>query len=158
STRMSGAHQRENAAVAIDALKMLAHDFGYEKINNENIVKGIAQTAWMGRFEKISEHPLIVIDGAHNKEGMESLAQTLQAHYPNKRYRFVVAATIEKDIATLLSPFKKLNTTFTFTSFNFFRAAKALHSFQQATVSNKRYVENWEQAVLEERNQVEDDE
>ncbi|TWI57087.1 bifunctional folylpolyglutamate synthase/dihydrofolate synthase [Halalkalibacter nanhaiisediminis] len=155
--RMQGPHQRENAAVAITALKRLEDDFHF-KIGNEALLQGMAATKWIGRFEQLSNKPLMIVDGAHNKEGMESLAQTLIEHYPNKKYRFVIAATKEKDMALLLKPFQQMEATFTFTSFDFFRAADASELYNQAPVSKKRFDSNWEQAIKDERKVMEHDE
>ncbi|NEU29791.1 bifunctional folylpolyglutamate synthase/dihydrofolate synthase [bacterium LRH843] len=155
--QMKGPHQRENAAIAIHALKMLDRDYSII-ISNESITYGLLATTWIGRFEQINDQPLTIVDGAHNKEGMESLAKTLRQHYPNKRYRFVIAATKEKDMAVLLKPFEGLDATFTFTSFDFFRAAKASDLYEQANVQNKRFEHDWVRAVCDEQKAVEEDE
>ncbi len=154
---MQGPHQRENAAVAITALRRLEKDFSYE-IPVQAYLDGLATTTWIGRFEQLSASPLTIIDGAHNKEGMESLAHTLLQHYPNKRYRFVIAATKEKDMGILLKPFQEMKAAFTFTSFDFFRAADASELYHQAPVSKKRFNHDWERAIEDERKAIKDDE
>lgn len=155
--RMQGPHQRENAAVAITALKRLESEFHFV-ISTQDFLQGLAATTWIGRFEQLSDSPLTIIDGAHNKEGMESLATTLREHYPNRRYRFVVAATQEKDMNVLLKPFQQMDAVFTFTSFDFFRAAEASTLWSQASISRKRYDNNWVRAIDHERKAVEPDE
>jgi dihydrofolate synthase/folylpolyglutamate synthase len=147
--QMSGPHQRENAAVAIRALEILVENYHFD-IPMSSIHKGLRATTWIGRFEQVSEDPLIVIDGAHNKEGMESLEKTLTLHYPDKTYRFLLAATKEKDMGILLKPFEQLNSSFTFTSFDFFRAAASKSLYEQAPVANKRFEDDWEKALEEE--------
>lgn len=155
--QMKGPHQRENAAVAIHALKKLARDFHFN-INDHAIRLGMKKTTWVGRFEQISDDPFIIIDGAHNGEGMESLAKTLIQHYPHKRYRFVIAATIEKNMRTLLKPFEQSDATFTFTTFDFFRAAQAESLYEQANVPKKKYDVDWKQAIEKEINSLEKNE
>lgn len=147
---MQGPHQRENASVAIAVLDLLKSK-GFA-VGERELTRGLQKTTWLGRFEKISNHPLIVLDGAHNKEGLASLANTLMQHYPDKKYRFLLAATKEKDMKVLLEPFSEMNANFTFTSFDFFRAAEAITLYDQSTiaVSQKRYHENWETAFDEE--------
>ncbi|WP_332689526.1 bifunctional folylpolyglutamate synthase/dihydrofolate synthase [Halalkalibacter lacteus] len=155
--QMPGAHQRENASVAIKTLDVL-REKEYHSITDEHIRKGLAATTWIGRFEKLSEKPLVIVDGAHNKEGMESLAQTLEQHYPLKRYRFLVAATKEKDMNALLKPFEKMDASFAFTTFDFFRAADAQTLCEQAAVTTKRYETNWTNAFIAEVTALEEDE
>jgi dihydrofolate synthase/folylpolyglutamate synthase len=157
SIQMPGAHQRENASVAIKALEIL-REKEYYSISDEHIRKGLAATTWIGRFEQLSETPLLIVDGAHNKEGMESLAQTLKQHYPLKRYRFLVAATKEKDMTILLKPFEQMNASFTFTTFDFFRAADPQVLYEQATVAKKRYETSWPSAFATEVNALEENE
>ncbi|WP_227936707.1 bifunctional folylpolyglutamate synthase/dihydrofolate synthase [Alkalihalobacillus deserti] len=155
--QMPGPHQRENAAVAICTLEVLKNVNTF-KVETEHIEKGLHATTWPGRFERIQKEPLVILDGAHNKEGMEALARTLQQHYPMKRYRFLVAATKEKDMNILLQPFIKQDATFTFTSFDFERAAIAVDLWTQALVVRKRYNEDWEQALNEELQAIKKDE
>ncbi|MCM3759764.1 bifunctional folylpolyglutamate synthase/dihydrofolate synthase [Alkalihalobacillus oceani] len=147
--QMAGAHQRSNAAVAIAALQKLSDQFDYS-ISEQALKEGLAQAKWNGRFERLSDNPLVIVDGAHNKEGFESLAETLKQHYPQKRYKVLLAATKEKDMKSLLSPFAGLDAAFTFTSFDFFRAAAAKSLYEQAEVTPKRYNEKWRQAVADE--------
>ncbi|MFC0557819.1 bifunctional folylpolyglutamate synthase/dihydrofolate synthase [Halalkalibacter alkalisediminis] len=147
--QMPGPHQRENAAVAICALNVLKREFAFQ-IDQQHIENGLIATTWPGRFERIQKTPLVILDGAHNKEGMEALARTLKQHYPTKRYRFLVAATKEKEMTSLLQPFLNLDAAFTFTSFDFERAAVAIDLWTEAPVSQKRFKEDWQQALAEE--------
>ena len=74
--QMIGSHQAYNCAIAIKVIEVLR-----EKkvliVSNEQIQKGIYKTKWPGRFEKMSSKPKIFIDGAHNLDGIKSLAQTI---------------------------------------------------------------------------------
>ncbi|WP_100405009.1 bifunctional folylpolyglutamate synthase/dihydrofolate synthase [Bacillus solitudinis] len=144
--QMKGHHQIENAALAIFAIDLLRQNHLYE-ISDEAIRKGLAKTSWIGRFETVLTTPLVVIDGAHNKEGFKALHQTLQNHYPSRKYRFLIAATQEKDMKELLAPFKESEASFVFTSFQFFRAQQAEILFEQAPVKNKRVVSNWQEEM-----------
>jgi dihydrofolate synthase/folylpolyglutamate synthase len=155
--QMAGPHQRENAAVALCALEILKNRLNFS-ITTKHIQKGFFHTTWPGRFEKMQESPLVIFDGAHNKEGMESLAKTLEQHFPTRNYRFLVAATKEKDMSILLQPFKGWKATFTLTSFDFERAAKAFDLFNEAKGLQRRYDLNWERALLDELKSTGEDE
>ncbi|WP_088103719.1 bifunctional folylpolyglutamate synthase/dihydrofolate synthase [Halalkalibacter urbisdiaboli] len=143
--QMKGRHQVDNATLAIQAVELL--NKGPFMISETALRKGLAKTTWIGRFETVRTEPLTVLDGAHNKEGWEALYMTLQNHYPSKEYRFLVASTKEKDMSVLLSPFKDSHAHFTFTSFDFFRAAKAEELFEQAPVKRKQVASNWKEAI-----------
>ncbi|ARK31608.1 bifunctional folylpolyglutamate synthase/dihydrofolate synthase [Halalkalibacter krulwichiae] len=155
--QMSGPHQRQNAAIAIQALELLRTN-NQLVIDDTHIQKGLLLTTWPGRFEVLQESPTVIVDGAHNKEGMQALAETLKLHYPNKNVRFLIAATKEKDMNSLLQPFLDFQASFTFTTFDFDRAAKAESLSTQAPVQTKRYHENWTQALHEEIEQTKMDE
>lgn len=72
STQMGGAHQPENAAAAIEALRCL-------KFPEEAIERGIAAARLPARMQVLSEDPLIVIDGGHNESGAAAASALLNA-------------------------------------------------------------------------------
>ena len=75
-TGLLGAHQLDNAATALLAITEL-RDLGYA-ISEEAISRGFKEVVWPGRLELISRKPLILLDGAHNQEGIAALAESLQ--------------------------------------------------------------------------------
>ncbi len=68
-----GAHQIENAACAVGAVRHL-------QIGELAISRGLATASWPGRFEVLSDSPLMVLDGAHNPSGMKRLVETWRAY------------------------------------------------------------------------------
>lgn len=96
---LTGKHQAKNAAVAITAIMELIKN--EIRISEEHIRKGLANTKWAGRFEIISEDPLIIIDGAHNEEGAKALSQAIEDMLPNKNAIFVFGVLKDK-------PYKKI--------------------------------------------------
>ena len=77
---MSGYFQAENAALAMQALAVMADDHLIEghEITDENIAEGLAKARWPYRFERISTYPLIYVDGAHNEDAAEKLKRTIE--------------------------------------------------------------------------------
>lgn len=71
-----GEHQCANAACAMMSLEVLRYYMAFV-IEDEHIKQGFLATKWAGRLEQISSSPRIVLDGAHNPEGAESLAKSL---------------------------------------------------------------------------------
>jgi len=98
--RLLGDHQLRNAAVAIDTCEILVNK-GF-KIDYKNIRNGIAETTWTGRLEIISRKPLILIDGAHNLEGGQSLNAALDRYFANKSKIFIVGFLRDKDYHSIM--------------------------------------------------------
>lgn len=100
---LKGAYQRSNCRVATAlAFEILPN------ITVETIESGIKKAYWEGRYELISEKPLIIKDVAHNPEGINVLKQSILSDYPNyyKRAIFgVMADKNYKEMIEMLSEF-----------------------------------------------------
>ncbi|MBZ3775629.1 folylpolyglutamate synthase/dihydrofolate synthase family protein [Lentilactobacillus otakiensis] len=77
STALIGDYQVHNAALAIQAY------IEYQQLNEQHVdasvvQNGIQATRWAGRFERISTHPTIVLDGAHNISAVNLIVDTLE--------------------------------------------------------------------------------
>lgn len=70
-------YQAKNAALAYEVCYQLNKN-QLIKISKESILKGLSSTQWAGRFEIVSQQPLIILDGAHNEEGIHQLVMALQ--------------------------------------------------------------------------------
>ena len=74
---LGGSHQYYNAAQAIQVAEIIKSRFGYENIATDSINLGITSAVWPARMQKlnISQFPSlnIVLDGAHNEDGIENL-------------------------------------------------------------------------------------
>ena len=75
TTHLSGQHQIYNALTVIETVK--AVDI---PVPQESIVQGIAKASIPARLEIISQKPLVILDGAHNKNGGTALADFLKKH------------------------------------------------------------------------------
>lgn len=73
--RLLGKHQIYNAILAIITMVQLQRYDIY--IDKKDIQKGLESTRWPGRLEVMNRSPLIVIDGAHNTQGMRVLRDSL---------------------------------------------------------------------------------
>lgn len=73
--KLTGRHQALNASVALEAALALEQK-GF-KISDESIIEGLNKTQFPARIEVISIKPLILLDGAHNADGIKALAATL---------------------------------------------------------------------------------
>ena len=79
SIPLLGYYQLENAATAVAALEVLARS-GFN-ISRDNITDGLAQVKCPGRFQILSRHPLLGVDGAMNIEGARRLKESLVQYF-----------------------------------------------------------------------------
>ncbi len=98
-TGMIGPHQAENAALAVLLCQELSELCGpdFPPLDVVRIMVGIRETAWRGRFEKISENPLVILDGAHNPDGVRAMLLTAQAVLPGRTLHAVMGVFVDKD-------------------------------------------------------------
>lgn len=71
-------------------------------ISEDAIRAGLAQATWPGRFEVLSREPLLIVDGAHNPNGVEALVDTIRAYFPDQKINFVMGVMKDKDYHTML--------------------------------------------------------
>lgn len=88
---LSGAYQPKNASLAIEAAKILG-------IEEKYIKSGIEKAKNPARFEIVSKNPLVVFDGAHNGNGVQALAESLNRYFSGKKINFVTAVMADKDL------------------------------------------------------------
>ena len=79
---LPGFHQVLNAAVAVKAAEILKKSYVIKDIQIE---KGIRETRWRARLEKVSDKPLIYLDGAHNPDGAKQLSLFIQKHFRDRK-------------------------------------------------------------------------
>lgn len=96
-----GKHQAYNAATAITAFITFLQKTD-RKIDKQNIYKALANVNWQGRMQIISKKPTVIIDGAHNEEGIKALKNNLIDIFPNKKIYFVLAILRDKKLETII--------------------------------------------------------
>lgn len=99
-----GAHQRRNASVVIEAIRVLQTK-GW-KINEGDLEHGLYSVFWPARFEVISEDPYFVLDGGHNPQCATTVVENLGDYFPGTKHIMLVGVLKDKDYEKL---FKILN-------------------------------------------------
>ncbi|MFS0861741.1 bifunctional folylpolyglutamate synthase/dihydrofolate synthase [Fredinandcohnia sp. 179-A 10B2 NHS] len=151
---MKGAHQVNNASLAVMAIKLLVLE-GVAKISEKELLKGLEETNWVGRFEQISTQPPIIIDGAHNPEGIKSLVDTIKTHLSDKKVHVVFSALKDKKLDNMISQLEEVADSLTFTSFDFPRAASSKDLYESSSASDSiRVIENWIEAIEISKNKL----
>jgi dihydrofolate synthase/folylpolyglutamate synthase len=98
---MRGAHQRANAAVAVMTLEVLRQY--YALILEEGVLEeGLLSARWPGRLELVRENPRVLLDGAHNPEGMAALAAALRESFRWRRLHLMIGALANKNHIDML--------------------------------------------------------
>ena len=107
-TKMAGHYQLNNCALALEtflgtidriAPDCLAKDAAY----TAKLQEAIANTSWPGRFEVISEKPLVILDGAHNEGAALELAESLRHSFGQSKIVMVMGVLSDKAHAKMLS-------------------------------------------------------
>lgn len=89
---LAGAHQEQNASLAIAALRS-----GGIAVEEKAIARGLAGVDWPARFQRWDERT--IIDGAHNPSGASVLVETWRAQFGDERATIILAVLEDKDVA-----------------------------------------------------------
>ncbi len=92
--KMLGTCQPENAALAVQAASVLSSTY---PITRANIYDGLEKTRWDGRFEMHVGSPDIVLDGAHNPDGIKRLRESVNRFYGAAPVCYVCGVLADKD-------------------------------------------------------------
>ncbi|MEO7666456.1 MAG: cyanophycin synthetase, partial [Dehalococcoidia bacterium] len=107
-----GGHQANNAATAVAAIDAID-----PSISDGAVTEGLASVRWLARMEILHPNPdrqalsltrggvvngpLVIADGAHNRDSARALCQTLTDYFAADRVTFIVGCSADKDIAGL---------------------------------------------------------
>ena len=95
-----GEHQILNLAVALKALEVIKDKA--PKLNRESIVKSLATVRWNGRLEIMSNSPYVVIDGAHNIQGITQLDKNIKKYFEYKDMYLILGILADKDVEDMV--------------------------------------------------------
>ena len=95
-----GDYQLENALGAIYALYLL-NKKGILKISTEKIRERIKSSSWAGRMEIVSRDPLIILDGAHNFDGIKKLVESID-NFKFKKLYLIMSILSDKEHKKML--------------------------------------------------------
>ena len=104
---MVGRHQAENLKTALATLEILRKS-GAVKLDREALYEGLKRAWQPGRFEVISEDPLVIIDGAHNEAGAQALQETMAQHFAGKKILLVAGILADKEIDSIVKFLTKI--------------------------------------------------
>ncbi|MBS6610737.1 MULTISPECIES: folylpolyglutamate synthase/dihydrofolate synthase family protein [Peptoniphilus] len=95
-----GDYQVENAIGAIYALYLL-NKKKILKISLEKIKSRIEKSTWAGRMEIVSRDPLMILDGAHNFDGIKKLVESID-NFKFKKLHLIMSILSDKEHKKML--------------------------------------------------------
>lgn len=101
-----GDFQLENAATAVAALEVVS--LAGFPIPPSAITRGLSQVRWPGRFEILRHEPVVLVDGAHNRQSIKALVNNIRAYFPSRPIFLIFGTSADKDIPGMveeLAPF-----------------------------------------------------
>lgn len=109
---LRGRHQLANASLALAALELASEHF---PVPEDTLRRGLETVRWPGRLEVMSERPLVILDGAHNPEGVCALADELLELRQGRKIRLLFATMADKEWQLMLGTLAKLADEMIFT-------------------------------------------
>jgi dihydrofolate synthase/folylpolyglutamate synthase len=117
---LRGRHQRANASLALAALELVQSRFPV----SENAARaGLQKVRWPGRLETMLERPLVILDGAHNPEGVQCLVDELSGMGRSRKIKLLFATMADKEWEIMLRALAKVVDEIIFTRVNMDRSA-----------------------------------
>ncbi len=104
---LAGAHQIENAKTALAALELLRLN-GYIDFSDYQLVQGFANAVNPARLEMLCEKPIVLLDGAHNPNGIEALKNSLEKFLKGKYVIGIVGMLADKDVDSSIKLMSKV--------------------------------------------------
>lgn len=99
SLSLIGEHQVQNARTALAALAVLTKDAGI-KISESAMKEGFKNAVNPARFEVLSKNPLVILDGAHNADGMHAFANAVKKYTGGRKRVLLMGMLGDKDSLT----------------------------------------------------------
>ena len=108
---MIGMHQVGNTICALTVIKVLENE-NIIRIDKEKLYAGIRKAKQTGRLEILRMNPYVIIDGAHNVAGVDTLLMTLRTHFLNSKILLVISMLADKEIKKLIEKFGLISDEF----------------------------------------------
>ena len=96
-----GEHQITNLSVAMTSIEVL-NNINMTNILLDSIVKSIKNVKWKGRLEVLSKNPYVVIDGAHNIQGIETLSRNIKKYFKYENLYLILGILADKDVEEMI--------------------------------------------------------
>ncbi|WP_294406259.1 folylpolyglutamate synthase/dihydrofolate synthase family protein [uncultured Clostridium sp.] len=96
-----GSHQILNLCVAVKAVEVLCREEGIE-CNKKILEESLKDVKWIGRLETLNKKPLIVIDGAHNIDGIKALTNNIKRYFKYDKMYLLLGILADKQVGEMI--------------------------------------------------------
>lgn len=94
-----GLYQPKNTAVVLSAVDILRKE-GMD-IPESAVKEGLLRARWQARFEILSREPLVIFDGAHNPQGIDSAVMSIKHYFKDKKVYVMTGVLKDKDYGVI---------------------------------------------------------
>ncbi len=112
------AYQKENFITAKTALEAAGFSF-----TNAQLKEAVERFSWPARFQMLRRHPLLLLDGAHNPDGIQALVTSLQQS-PLHIEQIFFSVLADKQAHEMISMLQTLDASITLVRFESYRLAE----------------------------------
>lgn len=96
-----GANQLRNAAVVLELVEVLRRR-GWA-LDQSDVEHGLYAVSWPGRFELVNDEPCFIVDGGHNPQCAQTVADNLARYFPGRRITLLVGVLADKDYPAMFA-------------------------------------------------------
>ena len=133
-------YQAYNASLCMEVIEYLKKQHQI-LVSEEQLRNGLRKANWIGRFEILRKHPLLLLDGAHNAHGIQALVDSLQGR---KDIRVIFSVLKDKNFEEMLNLLETLTLDIVVTPFH---NERALDVHQLDKRPHIRIVEDYRMAI-----------
>jgi dihydrofolate synthase / folylpolyglutamate synthase len=101
SQTLIGSYQHENTATALAVYKSIVPK--EHQLGNGGLNASLQSVDWPGRLEYLDDNKKLLIDGAHNQSGIESLMRFLRDEHSEKRILLAIAWKEDKNLVSFIN-------------------------------------------------------
>lgn len=101
---LHGRHQFDHFATAVVAAEL----FFQRELDPDLVTAVAANLTSPGRLEVLHRQPLVLVDGAHNEQGLQGLADAVDAEFPETDRVLIVGMRGDRDVGALLTHLRDL--------------------------------------------------
>ncbi|MCB2307517.1 bifunctional folylpolyglutamate synthase/dihydrofolate synthase [Clostridium estertheticum] len=95
-----GKHQLLNCSVAVHAIEAIIGQGVI--ISKDNIIAGLINVVWPARLEVMNRRPLVVIDGAHNIDGIKNLTESIDMYFNYNKIILILGILADKQVEEMI--------------------------------------------------------
>lgn len=118
SLGLKGQYQVENLTTACLWYQAWLQEEGL-LVDEKRVNHALRDLSLPGRYERVSQSPLIILDACHNMDAMEATIDTLKQEFKNQKIYIICGFLKDKDVNSMVKVLKELKADFILTQPDF---------------------------------------